>query len=90
MTETHYKIRRRGEWPEQFSKGTMYYQWSTKGKTFDTIGKLRSYLTRCMNSEYMRQFLGEFEVIEFEVQQTAVKGLHEIVKPEKLMELLKR
>lgn len=89
MREIHYKVRKRGEWPEQFSKGTMYYQWSTKGKTFDTIGKLRSYITRCMNDSYMSKFLGDFEVVEYEVQAVAVKELSEIVKPEKIMELLK-
>lgn len=88
MIETHYKIRRKGY--NMYSKGTMYYQWSDKGKTFDTLGKLRSYITRCIKSDYMRQFLGEFEVVELTVEQTAVKGLHEIVKPEKLMELLKK
>lgn len=89
MSEIHYKVRKRGEWPEQFSKGTLYYQWSTKGKTFDTIGKLRSYITRCMNDSYMRKYLHEFEVVEYEVRQVAVKDLSEIVKPEKIMELLK-
>ena len=89
MSEMHYKIRKRGEWPEQFSKGTMYYQWSTKGKTFDTIGKLRSYITRCMNDDYMRKYLHEFEVIEYEVSQRSIKELVDIVKPEKIMELLK-
>lgn len=88
MTETHYKIRHRVT--KLYSKGTAYNQWSDKGKTFDTIGKLRSYITRCMNDDYMRKFLGDFEVVELTVQQTAVKGLHEIVKPEKIMELLKR
>lgn len=88
MTEIHYKIRHRVT--KLYSKGTSYNQWSDKGKTFDTIGKLRSYITRCMNDDYMRKFLGDFEVVEFTVQQTAIKGLHEIVKPEKIMELLKR
>ena len=90
MAETHYKIRRRGIWPVEYSKGTGYNQWSAKGKTFDTIGKLRSYITRCMNDDYMRKFLSEFEIIELTVQETAVKELHEIVKPEKIMDLLKR
>jgi hypothetical protein len=87
MSEIHYKIRRRGH--NMYSKGTMYYQWNEKGKTFDTIGKLRSYITRCMNDEYMRKFLHEFEVIEYEVSQRSIKELVDIVKPEKIMELLK-
>jgi len=86
--ETHYKIRHRVT--GLYSKGTAYNQWSEKGKTFDTLGKLRSYITRCLNDDYMCKFLGDFQVIEYEVQQSAVKELHDIVKPEKIMELLKR
>ena len=83
----HYKIQNRVT--GLYSKGTSYNQWNEKGKTFDTIGKLRSYITRCINDDYMSKFLGDFQVIELEVRQVAVKELHEIVKPEKLIELLK-
>ena len=89
MSEIHYKIRRRG-FPDMYSKGTMYYQWNDKGKTFDTLGKLRSYITRCMNDDYMRKYLHEFEVIEYEVSQRSIKELVDIVKPEKIMDLLKQ
>lgn len=88
MKVVHYKIRRKGY--NMYSKGTLYYQWSEKGKTFDTLGKLRSYITRCINDSYMSKYLHEFEVIEYEVQQVAVKELVDIVKPEKIMELLKK
>lgn len=87
MKEVYYKVRNRRS--GLYSKGTMYHQWNSKGKTFDTLGKLRSFLTRCMNDDYMRKFLGDFEVVEFEVQQVAVRELVDIVKPEKIMELLK-
>ena len=88
MSEKHYKVRNRIT--GLYSKGTMYYQWSEKGKTFDTIGKLRSFLTRCMNDDYMRGYMDEFQVVEYEVRQVDVKELVDIVKPEKIMELLKR
>lgn len=87
MKVIHYKVRNRRS--GLYSKGTMYHQWNEKGKTFDTLGKLRSYLTRCMNDSYMSKFLGDFQVVEFEVQEIAVKELVDIVKPEKIMELLK-
>jgi hypothetical protein len=89
MREIHYKVRKKGSDPAEYSKGTMYRQWSTKGKTFDTIGKLRSFLTRCMHDDYMLKTMHEFEIVEYEVRQVAVKDLSEIVKPEKIMELLK-
>ena len=89
MSEIHYKVRKRGSNPAEYSKGTMYRQWSTKGKTFDTIGKLRSFLTRCMHDEYMAKTMHEFEIVELEVRVHNIKEVHEIVKPEKLIELLK-
>jgi len=42
-----------------------------------------------MNDEYMRKFLPEFQIVELEVREVAVKELYDIVKPEKIMELLK-
>ena len=67
----------------------MYRQWSTKGKTFDTIGKLRSFLTRCIHDKNMAKTMHEFEIVELEVSVRNIKEVHEIVKPEKLIELLK-
>jgi hypothetical protein len=87
MRVIHYKVRHRTT--GLYSKGTGYNQWDAKGKTFDTIGKLRSFITRCMKDSYMSKFLGDFQIIEFEVQEIAVRELSEIVKPEKIMELLK-
>jgi pyruvate/oxaloacetate carboxyltransferase len=37
----------------------------------------------------MLKTMHEFEIVEYEVRQVAVKDLSEIVKPEKIMELLK-
>ena len=89
MREIHYKVRKKGSIPPVYSKGTMYRQWSGKGKTFDTLGKLRSFLTRCIHDEYMAKTVHEFEIVELEVRQVAVKELADMVKPEKIMELLK-
>jgi hypothetical protein len=89
MRELHYKVRKKGSNPPEYSKGTMYRQWGEKGKTFDTIGKLRSFLTRCMHDEYMAKTIHQFEIVELEVSVRNIKEVHEIVKPEKLIELLK-
>jgi hypothetical protein len=89
MREIHYKVRKKGSDPAEYSKGTMYRQWSTKGKTFDTLGKLRSFLTRCMHDDYMLKTMHEFEIVELEIRVHNIKEVHEFVKPEKLVELLK-
>lgn len=83
---THYKVRHKvtGE----YSKGTLYNQWGKDGKTYSTLGKLRAYLTRCFNDDYMRKYIGDFEIVEFE--ETAVKDVHEVMDPKKLLGLLSK
>ena len=88
MTEIQYKIRHKTS--KLYSKGNLYNGWNAKGKTWTSISQLRSYLTRCMNDDYMRSKFGDWEIVEFHVQQVAVRGLIDVVKPEKIMELLKR
>ena len=87
MKVIHYKIR--NKITGLYSKGTSYNQWEAKGKTFDTIGKLRSYITRCRKDDYMSKFIGDFEIVEFEVMQVAVKEVSDIIDPKKLLEWLK-
>ena len=86
---TYYKIRKKSD-PEQFRKadGT----WNGSGKVYDTLGKLRAVITQHMNStsEYHRIKIQDWEIVEFEVRVKEVKQLIDIVKPEKVWNLLKR
>ena len=88
-TLTYYKIRRKSD-PTLFRKadGT----WNKSGKVYDTLGKLRATITNHMNStsEYHRARLQDFEIVEYEVRVKEVKQLIDIVKPEKVWELLKK
>ena len=85
----YYKIRNKND-PELFRKadGT----WNKLGKVYDTLGKLRTVITFHLNStsEYQRNQLNNWEIVEYEVQVKEVKQLHEIVKPEKIFALLKK
>jgi hypothetical protein len=83
----HYKVRNKNT--GLYSTGGSY-GWSKQGKTFDTLGKLRSFLTRCFNSNYARQFIAEFEIEEFEVRHSATKGVHEVMDPKKLFGLISK
>ncbi len=89
MSLTYYKIRKKSD-PELFRKadGT----WNKSGKVYDTLGKLRSTITLKMNSYFdsVRDEIHDWEIVEFEVRVKEVKQLHEVVKPEKIVELLKR
>lgn len=83
----YYKIRKKSH-PELFRKadGT----WNKSGKVYDTLGKLRSTITLTMNNSYgsVREQVSDWEIVEFEVVEKEVKQVHEIIKPERLVELL--
>lgn len=69
-------------------------KWNNIGKTFETLGRLRQMISNCMswNQRKYGQLndFSDWEIIELEVTELSVKGVHEIVKPEKLIELLQR
>ncbi len=86
---TYYKIRKKSD-PTQFRKadGT----WNGSGKVYDTLGKLRATITNKMNSysEYSRGEIQDWEIVEFEVTVKEVKQLIDVVKPERVWNLLKK
>ena len=86
--EIHYKVRNKTT--GLYSKGTSYNEWAKIGKTFSTLGKLRSFLTRCFNSSYMREFISEFEIVELEVRERGTKDVHEVMDPKKILTLLSK
>ena len=85
----YYKIRRKSN-PTLFRKadGT----WNQSGKVYDTLGKLRAAITNKMNSysDRSRAEVQDWEFVEYEVTIKEVKQLIDVVKPEKVWELLKR
>jgi hypothetical protein len=86
---TYYKIRKKSD-PTLFRKsdGT----WNQSGKVYDTLGKLRATITNHMNSysEYQREKLKDFEIVEYEVRVKDVKQLIDIIDPKKVWDLLKK
>lgn len=86
---TYYKIRKKSD-PTQFRKadGT----WNQSGKVYDTLGKLRATITSNMNSysDYTRDKVKDWEVVEFEVRVKEVKQLIDVVDPKKVWDLLKK
>ena len=93
---TFYKIRSKGD-PELFVKGTPSYQSFDKtGRTFHTLGQLRSFLTGVMNTDayYARQNetprnrVANWEIVELEVTEKAVKDVHEVISQKRLKELI--
>ena len=89
MSLTYYKIRSKKD-PELFRKADG--SWNKSGKVYDTLGKLRATITNHMNSssEYYREKLKDFEIVEYEVRVKEVKQLIDIVDPKKVWDLLKK
>jgi len=91
-----YKIRNKNT--GEFSKGgsrqrhTGDVEWSKQGKTWDTLGKLRSHLTQFhLGDNYHKQTdMSHWEVVEYHVVEQPAKGIHEILDPKKIVEMLKR
>lgn len=85
----YYKIRSKKN-PELFRKsdGT----WNTSGKVYDTLGKLRSIITQHINSysDYHRQKIADWEIVEFEVKVKEVKQVHEVITSQRLMDYIKK
>lgn len=101
MTEKiYYKIRHRVT--GNFSKGFSYSNaagnnsfWSKSGKTWDTLGKLRAHITQHLrkvtNNGYVLNEgtdMTDWQVIEYRVIESDVKGIHEVIDPKKLVQLL--
>ncbi len=86
---TYYKIRKKSD-PELFRKADG--SWNKSGKVYDTLGKLRATITNKMNSYFdsVRGEIQDWEIVEYEVRVKEVRQLHEIVKPEKVWDLLKK
>jgi len=87
---TFYKIRYKDD-PEKYVKGTPYYlSYDKTGRTFQSIGALRTFLTGVMNCQYksVGDKISEWEIVELEVIEKDVKGIHEVITAKKLKELI--
>jgi len=91
-----YKIRHKVT--GKYSKGGSYVPsngmgslWTDegKGKTWDTMGKLRSHITSHIGKYSGTTDMSEWEVVEYTMHVTDVKPLINVVKPEKIVQLLK-
>ena len=94
---TMYKIRYKDD-PEKYITGTPYYpSYDKSGRIFQTLGKLRTFLTSIMNQDSRinkygdgenRNRVADWEVVEFEMVEKEVKGVHEVITAKKLKELI--
>ena len=96
-TNVYYKIRHRvtGKW----SKGSSYSNaegnnswWTSKGgKSWDTLGKLRSHITMHLPTTWRKGTdMSDWEVVEYTVSVKEVKNIKDVIDPKKFIEILKQ
>ena len=84
-----YKIRNKNN-PEQYRLGGVVPQWNKSGKTWDTLGKLRSMITNTVNNKYRYEELNDWEIVEYEVTEVSAKPVHEVMSAQNLKNILLR
>ena len=87
-----YKIRNKNK-PDMYLKGTpTYNSWDKDGRIFQTLGKLRTFLTNSLNIDNRRgsNKISDWEVVEIELLEKSCKNVHEMIKPEQLVKMLTR
>lgn len=90
MYQTYYKIRLKSK-PDMYVKGTpVYHSFDKKGRVFHTLGNLRTFITGIMNSSYTTADISDWEVIEMVMTVKDIRPVHEMIKPERLIQLLKK
>ncbi len=85
----YYKIQSKRD-PKMYLIGTpTYHSYDKNGRLFNNIGKLRTFLTGVMSNEYRRKDLADWKIVEIELTVTDILELTDVIKPEKIMKLLK-
>lgn len=85
----YYKIRSKNT--GLFLKGTpTYHSYDKSGRLFQTLGKTRTFITTVLKRPDSGKIMDSWEIIEYKVQEHAVKQVHEIVSPATLIKILKR
>lgn len=79
----YYKLRNSTH-PELFRKADGSF--NNSGKVYDTLGKLRRFLTTYMR--HQKGLPADLEVVEYEVTEVSVKRLDEVITRKRFLELI--
>jgi hypothetical protein len=89
MTQTYYKIQKKSD-PDLYIKGTpVYHSYDKSGRVFQNIGALRTFLSNILNNTYRKADIDDWQIVEYEMKIRDTKQVHEVIKPEKIVKLLK-
>lgn len=84
-----YKIRKKNTSSEFLNGTPTSFRYGNTGRIFQKISQLRTFLTIVMRRAGLRSNISEWEIVEYTLEENTVKGIHEVVKPEKIVELLR-
>lgn len=85
---TYYKIR--SKTTGLYSNGKTYSTWTKDGKTWTNISKLRAHLTLRLNGRIIHDALDNWEIVEYEVKESNIKNINDVINPKRLIDILKK
>jgi len=68
----------------------MHNKYDRNGRIFPKLGALRSFITSVLKIPHRAKDIEDWEIVEFELTVQNVRPVQEIVKPEKIIQLLKQ
>ena len=84
-----YRIKQKSS--ELYLKGTpLYPDYDNKGRIFSKLSQVRSFLTLSLKIPRRRDELSNWIIVSYRLQVDQVCEVHEIVKAEKILEILKQ
>lgn len=83
----YYKIRHKVT--GKYSKGGDN-KWNSLGKVWTTLGHLRLHISTLLDDPRVNPDFDNWEIIEYEVVEKNVKNVSDVVKADKLIEILTR
>ena len=85
MDNVYYKVTRHSR-ADIYHNGGYIDIWNPKGKVWTSLGALRSFLTSAIRRQVD---MTDWRIVEYVVTVKAVRSVPELVKPERIVELLK-
>lgn len=84
-----YRIKQK--WSELYVKGTPYcITYDDNGRIFSKLSQIRSFLTLSLKNSRRRDEIADWIIVSYRLQVDQVCEVHEIIKPEKIVEMLKQ
>ena len=84
-----YRIKQ--NYSDLYVKGTPYYtSYDDKGRIFSKLSQVRAFLTLSLKIPRRQDDVSNWVVVSYRLEVDQVCEVHEIVKPEKIIEMLKQ